>query len=95
MCTKVLEHIKPYFIAIIKYVEGYTHTGVAAPFCAPFCAPRVLYQSATGSSKHALENTAKLQQKKKKKVDVVLVANRRFVRRRSLWQKVVQLGDWS
>ena len=51
---------------------------------ATYCAPRVLYQVDTSSSKHDLKNTTKLPKKKKKKVDVVLVTNKRFMQSRSL-----------
>ena len=50
---------------------------------ATYCAPRALYQVDTSSSNHDLKNTTKLP-KKKKKVDVVLVTNRRFMQSRSL-----------
>ena len=48
---------------------------------ATYCAPRALYQVDTSSSNHDLKNTTKLP--KKKKVDVVLVTNSRFMQSRS------------
>ena len=61
LCNRIPKHIKEIFYSRHQ-VDRETHIiGVATTFCVP----RVLYQATSGSFKHGLKNSTKLQQLKK------------------------------